>query len=193
MRTTLENVILISIKPEHAVNILNGKKKLELRKTAPKDFEGYVYIYVTKSGCNLINSGRSYQLEIGNRLDYDLNGKVVARFYLNKTEEVFLNEELEIETEDLSHNTLLKRSYVNYDQLNNYFSNENGDVNGYVWYIRGLEILDKPKLINGFFNNDKKWSNHYLSWIRIKDEIINKHRLKNPPQSWQYVWVETNE
>ena len=40
--------ILLSINPEHALNILNGKKTLELRKRVPKGFIGWVYVYVTK-------------------------------------------------------------------------------------------------------------------------------------------------
>ena len=45
--------ILLSIRPEHALNILNGDKTLELRKRVPKDFKGWVYVYVTKGGGRL--------------------------------------------------------------------------------------------------------------------------------------------
>lgn len=48
--------ILLSIKPEYALNILNGSKTLELRKSIPKDIDEiikqqggiWVYMYVTK-------------------------------------------------------------------------------------------------------------------------------------------------
>ena len=40
--------LMLSIRPEHLVNILNGNKTLEIRKTVkPKDFIGWVYIYCT--------------------------------------------------------------------------------------------------------------------------------------------------
>lgn len=41
--------IILSIKPEYALNILNGNKTLELRKSVPKGFKGWVYCYVTKA------------------------------------------------------------------------------------------------------------------------------------------------
>ena len=44
----MEKELMISIQPKHLVNILNGFKTLELRKTVPKDFKGWVYIYCTK-------------------------------------------------------------------------------------------------------------------------------------------------
>ena len=40
--------ILLPINPEHAYNIIKGRKTLELRKRVPKDFVGWVYVYVTK-------------------------------------------------------------------------------------------------------------------------------------------------
>lgn len=46
--------LMISIQPKHLVNILNGNKTLELRKTVPKDFKGWVYIYCTKGKPKLI-------------------------------------------------------------------------------------------------------------------------------------------
>ena len=39
--------LMISIQPEHAYNIINGKKTLELRTWIPKDY-GWVYVYVNK-------------------------------------------------------------------------------------------------------------------------------------------------
>jgi len=45
----MSKAILLSIRPEHALNILEGKKTLELRKRVPKDFKGWVYLYVTKA------------------------------------------------------------------------------------------------------------------------------------------------
>ena len=43
-----EKEIVISIRPEYALNILNGSKTLELRKSVPKGYVGWVYGYVTK-------------------------------------------------------------------------------------------------------------------------------------------------
>lgn len=44
----MKRELMISIQPKHLVNILNGNKTLELRKSVPKDYKGWVYIYCTK-------------------------------------------------------------------------------------------------------------------------------------------------
>ena len=48
--------LMISMKPEHAVNILNGKKTLELRTWIPRGYVGWVYVYVTKGKPYLVKS-----------------------------------------------------------------------------------------------------------------------------------------
>ncbi len=40
--------LMISIQPQHAFNIMYGKKTLELRTWIPKGYVGWVYVYVTK-------------------------------------------------------------------------------------------------------------------------------------------------
>ena len=47
--------LMISIQPQHAVNILNGDKTLELRTWIPKDYVGWVYVYVTKGKKDILN------------------------------------------------------------------------------------------------------------------------------------------
>ena len=86
--------ILISIKPKWVAKILNGEKTIEIRKTMPKcDLPIDVYIYVSK------NDGRLYQdFSICKEYIYDkgvkdlqywvYNGQVVAKFTLNKVEEI---------------------------------------------------------------------------------------------------------
>ena len=46
--------ILLSIKPEWIAKILNGKKTVEVRKKFPKDYVGWVYLYCSKNGKDLI-------------------------------------------------------------------------------------------------------------------------------------------
>ena len=40
--------IMMSIRPRHVRDILNGDKIKEIRKRFPSDYRGWVYIYVTK-------------------------------------------------------------------------------------------------------------------------------------------------
>ena len=89
--------ILLSVRPEHVLNILNDTKTLELRKTIPHDFKGWVYVYVTKGkpylGLDFVNadddnSGFCYStfdsIDDFARLEYLLNGKVVVRFWFDE-------------------------------------------------------------------------------------------------------------
>jgi len=101
--------LMISIRPKHLVNILNGNKTLELRKNVPKDFKGWVYLYCTKARqCTKVSSfiyvcddelyklpngkikyGSSVELMSYEGDEYNknnfLNGKVVARFWFDET------------------------------------------------------------------------------------------------------------
>ena len=46
---SVENILLISVKPEFAKKIINGEKTIELRKSTPKrvNKDNYILIYVT--------------------------------------------------------------------------------------------------------------------------------------------------
>ena len=62
--------ILMSIRPQHTCNILNGIKLWEIRKKFPSDFVGWVYIYCTKDKkyANLINNRYGYNVSrVGNK------------------------------------------------------------------------------------------------------------------------------
>lgn len=100
----MTKVILMSIKPKPLKDILDGKKTKELRKSIPKDFKGWVYLYCVKPKVryrvgNLgffsdelyktpkgeIKYGTSVELMAYD--DYDknnfLSGKIVARFWFS--------------------------------------------------------------------------------------------------------------
>jgi hypothetical protein len=100
--------ILMSIKPEHLVKILNKQKTLELRKSVPTNFVGWVYLYCTKAkpylafesvdyddsfGHSATDCGYSIQNNID---DFDkleseiLNGKIEGRFWFDEYEKVSL-------------------------------------------------------------------------------------------------------
>lgn len=91
----MERAIVLSIKPKWAEKILNGEKTIELRKKFPKDFVGWVYLYVTKDKKNPIAQfsfveGWFYKI-YSDKTCYahgctaymkdDGNGKVVCRFW----------------------------------------------------------------------------------------------------------------
>ena len=81
--------IMMSIRPRFIADILNRKKTIEIRKSIPKcELPIDVYIYCTKNnGCIGLELGtyKMVYLEKGTSVS---SGKVVAKFTLNKAEEI---------------------------------------------------------------------------------------------------------
>ena len=179
--------IMISIKPKYVVDILNGRKTIEIRKTCPKcELPIDVYIYCSKgnkknwhlievvdtdTGCE----SYEYDYYIGSKgyLDWCLDGKVVAKFTLNKVEEIetrqdrykeFVFYEILFDVSDL-----LKKSCLDYYELDNYLCGEKG----YAWYISNLEIFDEPQELE--------------KYMHIKNYFLGRTYV---PQSWCYIEVD---
>ena len=217
--------MMISIQPQYVANILNGKKTLEIRKTCPeifkrlKPYEGAsfdVYIYCTKDYFIHESKGKmfpvkhiSYSDEISflskrfenvdHPLYYDLRGKVVAKFTLNKVEEIrtspmfvggcphYYLASCETTKE------FYEKSCLDYDTLYDYLKGEQG----YAWHIDNLEIFDKPKELKEFVPYCKLCGStsccnckhaqrdselRFISCDKVKP-------LTRAPQSWCYVEI----
>ena len=133
--------ILISVQPQHTCNILNYLKTLEIRKSMPRcKLPIEVYIYCTKNG------GMTYKYEDSKYHatttknyfpHYCINGKVVAKFTLNKVNAFFSYDE-----------TFLEDSCLTRDELEDYADNKNIL---YAWHIDNLVIFDKPRELATFF------------------------------------------
>ena len=152
--------ILISIKPEWVVKILNGEKTIEIRKTMPKcELPIDVYIYCTK------DKTYAYFLN-GNQI----NSKIVAKFTLNKVEEVkFDNAQMQKQS-CLTEEELFDYLFVNSPYCETMRK-------GYAWHIDDLEVFDIPKEIKSFtvYYRGKSYPQN-TSW-----------KLMKAPQSWCYV------
>ena len=70
--------LLISIHPDHAINISRGKKTLELRTWIPKKYVGWVYVYITKAPPTIAH----FKWDTG-VVNWELNGKVAFRFWFD--------------------------------------------------------------------------------------------------------------
>ena len=140
---------LISIHPEHALNILNGIRHVNTQECS-KGFVGWVYIYCTKGGGNLVwGSPLSHYVEESYVLTYGystkeandifgiLNGKVVARFWFDEYEEVLVQHHIDSEQIE----RVLKQACIEHDDLDNYVGNKETI---YAWHIKKLEVFDKP-------------------------------------------------
>ena len=156
--------ILISIKPKYVADILNGKKTIEIRKTMPKcDLPIDVYIYCTKGIHNLVKPKEldKYLLFTNGALksvsETSLNGKVVAKFTLNKVEYFereyssrYIDDYYGDKGEPLN-KKFYKKACLTEDELFDYI----GSGSGYAWHISNLVIFDTPKELSEF-NSYKK-------------------------------------
>ena len=162
--------ILMSIRPQHLANILNGKKTIEIRKTIPKcELPIDVYLYCTK-GKPLIrlptNDKKEWYVW---RDDKGFNGKVVAKFTLNKIEDCC----------DMSLPELENKSLLNINEICSYIKAKEVDPKMvYAWHISKLEIFDEPMELNEFYK------------IKYRTEFEERYiPIKQAPQSWQYIYI----
>lgn len=212
--------ILISIKPEWVAKILNGEKTIEVRKTIPqeirkclqdykctKNIEPYeVFIYCSK-GKNLLldNDDKKYYYnpECYNQNDIFLNGKVVAKFVLNKADVVECNNVPYSEKAHFGYsyhldNGVYFNPYVKeYKERHKPYNCDNGLVFERK-YTKRIEILKnqdfekmciKPqeifKYLNYSFNDICLF---YIDNLEIfdKPKQLSEFNLKKAPQSWCY-------
>lgn len=199
----MSKAIMISIKPKWVAKILNGQKTIEIRKTMPKcDLPIDVYIYCTKDKKGYLteylnketNKHLFYSYDLGK--PNGLNGKVVAKFTLNKVEEIelnrnhFVNEQYS--TDELDYKELLEQSCLTYKELDDYLQCEVG----YAWHISNLVIFDRPKELSEFRKTNtvslKELQQFGLPYNEkmYKDMMTKgKFLLTKAPQSWCYVEV----
>lgn len=178
--------IMISVKPEYTVKILNGEKIIEIRKTIPKcELPCKVYIYCTKGSRN--NWLRVYPFNIRKNI-YQLcddsfnalNGTVVAEFQCNEIEVIKSIREKRNGSSYQYHelnDRILKQSCLTEEQILDY---TNGN-DLYAWHIDNLKIYDKPKELSEFSTT--------LHRMKGKQYRLTSHLLQRPPQSWCYVEV----
>lgn len=215
-------MILISKSPNICASVLNENASILIFKKFPKDYRGWVYLYCTKDnkkiwyydkkwlGCYSKNASDFHDaLEVSMHFPI-LNGKVVARFYCDKVEEIFINSETThnemgydidemFETLTLKEYELCKKSCLTETQLFDYFSNRQINKLGYAIHISQLEIFDRPKELwefekYGSYNRpDIKCKNKdrgicNRGWGGLKGYIgCEKARLTKAPQNYCYV------
>ena len=202
--------ILISINPQHALNILNGSKTLELRKSVPKDFIGWVYMYITlgKKHEALIDFSTFAFVKYNSRFHFVnlknstpllqfrpvLNGKVVARWwfdgYRKLQYEDYIGDYIYGNMQLYEMKTFISNLCLTYDEIKDY----GNEKDLYAWHINKLEIFDKPmwlsefishKIVENVCGSEEKWYQDTTDYFIIKNKGLTR-----PSQSWQYVWVK---
>ena len=186
--------VLISIRPEWVEKMLNDKKTIEVRKSAPKEVPFKCYIYMTQ--------GTYKNLGLYSEDIYQNRMKVIGEFICDKVIKT-CGWRLRGNTQQCAKRTpeeeMLPRSAcLSIDEIVSYAGGENGEICG--WHISNLKIYDKPKRLNEFYRickNPCKPSNGKILCLTTKSLKMNgcdgKIPLTRPPQSWQYVEELGNE
>ena len=147
--------ILLPVKPEWLVKILNGEKIIDVRKTTPKcDLPIDVYLYCCKSKKKLFFDKVYNKYMYGEDTPKDrfnsLNGKVVAKFTLNKVDDL---SRYAYNFKDNFFYEILNKACVNTNYLQKYTKNKPILL---AWHIDNLEIFDNPITLNeNDFGNPK--------------------------------------
>lgn len=161
--------ILISTRPKWCEKICHeiGKdemdkpiyeKRIEVRKSAPKEVPFKCYIYMTQ--------GTYKDLGLYSEGIYQNRMKVIGEFicdkvYLIKNQRnrfVVANEEQGVT------NDIARQSCLDYDDMVNYLGNKDG----YGWHISDLKIYDKPRELSEFCGR-KKLTRPPQSWQYVEE------------------------
>lgn len=207
--------ILMSIQAKHLHNILIGKKTIEIRKSVPKDFKGWVYLYCTKPKVKWrvgslgffddelyrlpsgeIKYGSSVELMACDNYTKDnfLSGKVVARFWFDESDKVTnYGNRFFVDGKDIAYtNRLARNSMLDFYDLSKYANGK--DL--YALHIKQLEIFDyEPMELSEFYNFNFYHSKFDLEKLAPGETINAKKfkemaKLKKAPQSYMYVVVD---
>lgn len=192
---------LISIRPKWTASILNGKKTVEIRRTAPKDWVDYfsgktdkkpepktVYIYCTKNDNGLRYWG------------YHIGGRIFAKFTLREVTQYITGNNVSKDSGymfgDAEREGVYEKACLSESDIDRYCPDESF----YAWHISDLVIFDRPRELsefmppkwdkcgvkdkNGLFQCDKcpygDWANVQCKW----------KPLTKAPQSWCRVEVK---
>jgi predicted transcriptional regulator len=176
----MKRALLISIHPEWAEKILNGEKTIEIRTWIPKDYAGWVYVYITKDNYknHLYKKDDIWTLTEKNIFHYpykNICGKVVAKFTLNYVS-TCLNT-------DYGNEEILKNACLTKQELDDYV----GKRKFFAWHIDKLEIFDKPKELSEFIHYRKETiycgmdCPPYTDWV--------EYPVRKAPQKCAWVYL----
>lgn len=197
--------ILIVIYAHYVKLIIEGKKTVEVRKNknlanAIKKLiaeQGgcWIYIYVAKKFSQrlVVKKGEEYPFtdEIVDKTrivklptfwEYENCGKVVARFWCDKVEEIKFIGYNCYATQSLTDSELLRYSCLSFEQLDNYLN----VGEGYAIHISKLEVFDRPRELSEF--NRKIVVQYQKPWGELCSYL---EPLTKAPQN--YCFVEGEE
>lgn len=181
--------ILLSTQPQWCELMANGKKTIEVRKTAPKLKTPFkCYIYCTQGKGTLNDTIMSFD-----RCRV-LNGKVIGEFICDRLYDILPHDDgFDINQYECGWKHGEDDSCLMFDEFRSYL----GVNNGYGWHISQLKIYDTPKGLREFLricngdcvNTKKKVKCPKIIEIATKGVFRCDNLLPviRPPQSWCYV------
>ena len=213
--------IILSVQPQWLAKILNGEKTIEIRKSAPKELPCEVYLYCTMgkpylnqhkgtpfedgqlhTSCILQDCPLNFEEHTSKHLSaINLNGKVVAKFTLNKVEEVGLT----LHTKKISDYFVGEKDHIVINKVEEYIYDELegtcltvDELHAYgkgeplsAWHIDNLVIFDKPMELGEF--QSPTFLERPFDLSKLKDgETITFHQwrqkaiITRAPQSFCY-------
>ena len=175
--------VLISTRPKLVEKICHkigedetGKaiyeKRIEVRKSAPKEVPFKCYIYETKGQYVKFTHGAHTKYGYG-------RGKVIGWFICDKVDEYHYDY---CDGVDIDDDTILETA-IDREDINIYAKGKTF----YGWHISDLKIYDKPKELSDFQRPCKinlpmcDRCEYYSTWSGRCENITR------PPQSWMYV------
>lgn len=179
--------VLISTRPKLVEKICHkigedetGKaiyeKRIEVRKSAPKEVPFKAYIYETQ--------GQYIKFIHGAHTKYSYGcGKVIGEFVCDKVEKL----EEHIEQGGLYY--ILSDTFNEQVQLDNWELHDYGKGKTlYGWHISDLKIYDKPRELSEF-RKPCDWNYDCCTCRRlVRNEYMScDNNITRPPQSWCYV------
>lgn len=185
----LEKSVMLSVQPEHCINIVKGIKTLELRKTKPRIEPPFTcYVYETKQPVKVYN-GYDYVIS-------SYGGYVIGEFVCNDIDKVAVYNDV-LYSEKNSQANKLKQLCLSIEDVKKYLGKKNL---GYIWHISNFKRYAVPKNLwefNRFLpceeNRQKCGMNYFNDLDWTCQYCAGEHLLLKAPQSWQYVknlWSE---
>lgn len=162
--------VLISIQPKWVEKIANGKKTIEVRKTAPKQvpFKAYIYCTFPKKPAYTLWLNR------GTENKFLADGKVIGEFVCDNAEWMSIR--------DCDKACMTLKEAIDYGKGKKL----------YAWHISHLKIYDKPKELSEFrkpcpYGDLPCWICPSCDRDENDNLIQCFNTVSRPPQSYMYV------
>lgn len=189
--------VLISTRPQWVEKICHkigedetGKaiyeKRIEVRKTAPKEVPFKCYIYETKGQYVKFTHGAHTKYGYG-------RGKVIGEFICDRIicSQAYFDSQGKNHLTNVFPDDIKKTCLDEYD-LWDYIAGKavkaNQMYDGYLWHISDLKIYDKPRELSEF----RKPCDRFLDCCTCRRPVHNEYmscdnKITRPPLSWCYV------